>query len=183
MPRSGGMTLFLSPSGTLSRGRFLLAVLAVYAAGFASQMLTAPVVMEKLRLWPFAAAQFLLLWCWYVVHARRLRDGGRSAGLALGVAIVNLLALVLLLIVLGFMIPDGKTDDAVPLSSIIGLYMLLWIFGVFGDRPSLGVVEVYAFVLLAAASAPFVLAFGCTVWAATRRSAPAATAPPPSLTP
>jgi uncharacterized membrane protein YhaH (DUF805 family) len=172
------MTFFLAPSGTLSRGRFLPAVLAVYAAGFASQMLTAPVVLEKLGLWPFAAIQLLLLWCWYVVHARRLRDAGRSAGLAMGIAIIYLLALVLMLMVLAFTMPEGKTDDTVPLSSIVGLYLLLWIFGVFGDRPSLGVVEIYAFALLAVAAMPFVLVVGCSLYAGLRRSVPAASAQP-----
>jgi uncharacterized membrane protein YhaH (DUF805 family) len=167
------MKLLLSPSGRLARGRFFLAVLAVYAAGLVSQMLTAPVVLERAGLWPFAAAQLIILWSWYALHARRLRDAGRSPGLALGIAIIYLLCLVLLLMVLFFfMMPEGSSGDTVPASSFVALYLLLWVFGAFGDRPSAGIVEFYAFLLLAAAAAPFILAFGCTLWAGTRGSAP-----------
>ena len=167
------MTLFLSSSGRLARGRFWLAVLVVYVLGFASQMLTAPVVLERVSLWAFAAAQFVLLWAWYTLHAKRLRDAGRGTGLALGVAIIYLLALVLLLMVLFFFLtPEAPSGDTVPASSIVGMYMLLWLFGVFGDRPSLGMLDVYALGLLAMASAPFLLVISCTLWAGTRKSAP-----------
>ncbi len=167
------MKLFLSSSDRLSGGVFLIAVLAVYVAGLASQMLTAPWVLERASLWPFAAAQFVLLWSWYALHAKRLRDAGRSPGLAAGVAVVYLLALVLLLMVLFFfMLPEGQSGDTVPAFSIVGLYVLLWVIGVFGDRPSAGLVDLYAFGLLAIAVAPLLLVIGCTAWAGTRRNAP-----------
>ena len=169
------MTLFLSPSGRLSHARFWLAVLAVYLLGIASQMQTAPLVLERTSLWPFAAAQIVILWSWYALHAKRLRDAGRSSGLAAGVAIIYLLALVLFLMLLFFlMMPEGASGDTVPASSFVGLYVLLWVFGLFGDRPSAGMVEVYALGVLAVVSAPFLLVLGCSLWAGTRRSVPPA---------
>ena len=38
--------------------------------------------MARTGPWLFAAAQALLIWVWYVLHAKRLRDAGRSVGLA-----------------------------------------------------------------------------------------------------
>jgi uncharacterized membrane protein YhaH (DUF805 family) len=167
------MKLFWSPSGRLSRGGFLLAVSVVYLAGIGSQMLTAPVVVDRFNLLPFACAQLGILWSWYVLHRKRLRDAGRSSGLAAGIAILYLLALVLLLMVLSFFsAPDSGSGDTVPASSIVGLYVLLWAFGTFGERPSLGMLDLYALILLAIALAPFILVFGCTLWAGIRRSAP-----------
>ena len=173
------MTLFLSSSGRLSHTGFWLAVLVVYILGIASQMLTAPVVLERASLWAFAAAQLVLLWSWYALHAKRLRDAGSSTGLAAGVAIIYLLALVLFLMLLFFfMMPEQASGDTVPASSVVGLYVLLWVFGVFGDRPSAGMVEVYALGLLAVVSAPFLLVLGCSLWAGTRRSVPPTGASP-----
>jgi uncharacterized membrane protein YhaH (DUF805 family) len=113
-------------------------------------------VLERAGLWAFGAAQLALLWSWFALHAKRLRDGGRATGLALGVAVIYLLALVLLLMVLFFFLtPEEPSGDTVPASSIVGMYMLLWLFGVFGDRPSLGLLDLYAFALLAVVSARF----------------------------
>ena len=172
------MKLFLSPSGALSRSGFFLAIAIVYLLGLVSQMLTAPLVLERAGLWAFCAAQLVLLWSWYCLHAKRLREAGRGTGIAAGVAVIYLLALILLLMVLFFfMMPDAATGDTVPASSFVGLYMLLWVFGVFGDRPGAGTVELYALLLLAVASAPFLLVFGCTIWAGTRRSVTSKDAP------
>src|SRR3972149_569722 len=108
------MKMFLSPSGRLSRGGFLLAISLVYVAGLGSQMLTAPVVLERIGLLPLAAGQLAILWSWAALHAKRLRDAGRPTGLAAGIAIIYLLALVLRLILLFFfMLPDSQSGDTV----------------------------------------------------------------------
>jgi uncharacterized membrane protein YhaH (DUF805 family) len=178
------MTLFLSSSGRLSGGRFWVAVLVVYGLGFASQMLTAPVMLERVSLSAFAAAQFVLLWAWYALHAKRLRDAGRSTGLALGVAVIYLLALVLLLIVLaafmmpgqsGLMMPGEKAPDAVPASGILWIYVLaLWFAtsGGFFPQPDQTSAIVLSSMLFVIAAAPVLLVLGCTLWAGTRRSEP-----------
>src|SRR5580658_9709912 len=89
----------LSPGGRLKPQPFTYAAIAVYLAGAASHLLTAADVMTRAGLWPFLAAQILLLWLWFALHAKRLRDAGHGSGLAAGVALLYALSIALLLIV------------------------------------------------------------------------------------
>src|ERR1700733_7995182 len=93
------LRLVFSPSGRLGPLAFAYGAIAIYAAGAASQWLTLPDVLSRAGLWPFAAVQALLIWIWFVLHARRLHDAGRPAGLAAAAALLYALAVVLLLIV------------------------------------------------------------------------------------
>src|ERR1700761_6854982 len=96
-----GLRSLLSPSGRLSPQRFLLAVIVVYLAAIASQALTLREVIRVAGLWPFLAAQLVLIWIWYVLHARRLHDAGKPVGLPIAVSILYLLSVVLLVLVAG----------------------------------------------------------------------------------
>ena len=92
---------FLSPSGRLSPQSFLVAIVVVYVAFVASQALTLRDVIKAAGLWPFLATQLVLIWIWYALHARRLRDAGKSAGIAVAVSFLYLLSVALLVIVAG----------------------------------------------------------------------------------
>ncbi len=94
------MRSFLLPFGRLAPRAFAAAVIVLYVAGLFSQMLLAAPVTARLGLWPFAAAQAVLLWLWFAVHANRLRDAGRSIGAAAGIACLYGLAVILLILVL-----------------------------------------------------------------------------------
>ena len=65
----------------------------------AAQWLTVPDVIARGGLWPFVIVQALLIWVWFALHAKRLRDAGRTIGLAVGVSLLYTLSVVLLLIV------------------------------------------------------------------------------------
>ncbi len=58
-----------------------------------------PDIVARTGLWPFVAAQAVLIWIWFALHAKRLHDAGRSTGLAAGAALLYALSVVLLLIV------------------------------------------------------------------------------------
>src|ERR1700684_2539010 len=92
------LRFLFSPSGRLAPQAFVIAAIAVYAAGAAAQYLTTPNILALSGLWSFAAAQAVLIWIWYALHARRLRDSGHSIGLAAGAAALYALSVVLLLI-------------------------------------------------------------------------------------
>jgi hypothetical protein len=87
---------------------FAVAIVAVYLAGFLSQVLLAEPLTVRFGLWPFVAVQATLLWMWFALHAMRLRDAGRDSATAAGVALLYGLAIVLLVLVLGVM---GASDS------------------------------------------------------------------------
>ncbi len=93
------LRFLFSPCGRLRPRPFTLAAIAIYLAGAASQFLTTPDVLIRGALWPFAVVQALLLWVWFVVHAKRLRDAGRPIGLAVGATVLYALSIVLLVLI------------------------------------------------------------------------------------
>ena len=99
---------FLSPSGRLSPQGFLIAVVAPLPRRAASQALTLRDVIKSAGLWPFLAAQIVLIWIWYALHAKRLRDAGKPAGLAVAISLLYLLSVALLVIVAGAFYGAGR---------------------------------------------------------------------------
>ena len=81
-----GSSSLLSPIGRLARGPFALAVIAVYLASFASQLLLSAPVTAQVGVVPFVLVQVALIWVWIVLHAKRLRDAGRPTGIVIGIA-------------------------------------------------------------------------------------------------
>ena len=88
------------PGGRMAPRAFALAIVAVYLAGFLSQVLLAEPLTLRFGLWPFLAAQAALLWVWFALHAMRLHDAGRDTAPAAGIAILYGLAVVLLALVI-----------------------------------------------------------------------------------
>jgi uncharacterized membrane protein YhaH (DUF805 family) len=170
-------------SGRLRPKPFWLAVVALYAAALAAQMLTAPAAVARIGVWPFAVAQGVLIWLWYWLHARRLRDAGRSPAPALGLAIVNALAILLLVLAVAFFfgtaveLPEAAAQTGqVPVTSILGLYVFFYLVGMVWGPPGAGLLGVMLAILVLAACAPALIALGFTVWAGTRPSVAAAPA-------
>ena len=77
-----------SPSGPMAPRAFAIAIVAVYLAGFLSQVLLAEPLTVRFGLWPFVAVQAALLWMWF--------------------ALLYGLAIVLLVLVIGVM---GASDS------------------------------------------------------------------------
>jgi uncharacterized membrane protein YhaH (DUF805 family) len=92
------LRFLFSPSGRLRPRPFVLAVIVVYLAGLAAQRLTASPMLPY-GLWPFAIVQALLIWIWFALHAKRLRDAGLGSGLAAGASLLYALSVVLMLLV------------------------------------------------------------------------------------
>lgn len=161
----------LSPTGLLRPRAFLIAAIVVYALGAASHLLTAPDIIVRAGPWPFAAIQALLIWIWFTVHRKRLRDAGMAAGLAAGVSLVYALSVVLLVIVEASFAASisGQTLDAKAASGL-ELILLVAIIAVLLQSSHYDLTWLVVAILLAIEFIPMVLAIGTTIWTATRPS-------------
>jgi uncharacterized membrane protein YhaH (DUF805 family) len=166
------LRFLFSPSGRLQPQPFVLAVLVIYIAGVVAQWLTAPEVLARAGLWPFAAAQAVLIWIWYALHARRLRDAGRSVGIAAGAAILYALAVVLLLIVATafFTTTPSAIHGNANATGALGLILVLTVIATLGGAPSYDVGWLVVAILTGLSLLPIILALAVTLWAATRPS-------------
>jgi uncharacterized membrane protein YhaH (DUF805 family) len=165
------LRFLFSPSGRLPPQPFVFAVIVVYAAGAASHWLTTPDVIVRAGLWPFVAVQALLIWIWYALHARRLHDTGRGAGLAASIGLLYVLSLVLLIIVAAsFFNTAGKMSDANAMGAL-GLLLLASIIASLLGSPHYDVSWAIVAVLVAIAVVPLVAAVLFSLWAAMQPSA------------
>ena len=153
----------------------MLAIILVYLLGLASHALTAPHWLQRGGLIAFALAQIVLLWSWYALHVKRLRDAGHAPAPAIGVALIYLLALILLLMILAFFMQAAgqsiASGDTLPSSGVLALYLLLFLFGVLGSPGDLDMPNLYAALLVLILASPLLIVTGFTLWAATRPSA------------
>jgi len=83
------LAFLFTTEGRLARKPFWLCLAAIYVLGFASQLLLIPDVIARVSLLAFVAVQLALLWFWFVIHIKRLRDAGQGAASAIGVAGVS----------------------------------------------------------------------------------------------
>jgi uncharacterized membrane protein YhaH (DUF805 family) len=162
------LRFLFSPSGRLGPQAFAVAVIVVYVAGAASQWLTVPGVVARNGLWPFVLAQAVLIWVWFALHAKRLRDAGRSTGLAAAAGLLYALAVVLLLIVATafFSTSPSAMSGANPTGGL-GLILLLSIVAALAGSASYDVGWFVVVILMALAFLPIVVAVAVTLWAAT----------------
>lgn len=163
------LRLIFSPSGRLSPQPFVVGALLVYIAGAASQWLTKPDMLAHRGLWLFAAAQALVIWAWLVLHAKRLRDAGRSVGLAVGVSLLYALSVALLIILTAsfFNSSAGEAPDA-NTASALGLILLLTIVDRLLGSTHYDFGWLLVTLLTLMAFVPPIAALATTVWAATR---------------
>lgn len=162
----------LSPNGRVLPGPFVAGALAVYALGAMSHLLTAPDVMARASLWPFAAAQAALIWCWYALHAQRLHDIGRGAGLAAGIAALYALSIVLLVVLAVAFYSSGNSPLGNPnAAASLGLILILYIVSTLTASSDYGLGWAVVALLTAIAFLPTLVALIFTCWAATRPSA------------
>jgi uncharacterized membrane protein YhaH (DUF805 family) len=168
------LRLLFSPSGRLQPRAFAVAAIAVYGAGLASQLLTTPDVIARGGLWAFAAAQALLIWVWFSLHAKRLHDAGRPIGLAAGASLLYALAVVLLLIVAAAFLNTSALDatDA-NTTSALGLLLLLLVVATLLGSPHYDFAWLIVTLLTVMAFVPVVVVLAVTLWAGTRPSAKA----------
>jgi len=165
------LRFFLSPTGLMRPSAFLAAVIVVYVLGAASHLLTAPGIIVQAGPWPFAAIQALLIWVWFVLHGKRLRDAGLGRGFAAGVSLLYALSVVLLVLVEASFAGtiSGLTGDTKAASGL-ELILLVVIIAVLLQSSHYDLTWAVVAILLAIEFLPMALAIGTTVWAATRPS-------------
>jgi|SRR5579863_686166 len=163
--------LLISPSGRLKPQPFIYGAAGVYLFGAASHLLTTPDVMRHGGLWPFVAAQILLIWIWFVLHAKRLHDAGRGSGLVVAVGLLYVLSIVLLLIVADsfFNTSDGLMDNA-GATGALELILLLYVIVTLVGSPHYDLAWLMVVMLMLIGFAPIVVAVGFSVWTARRPS-------------
>jgi uncharacterized membrane protein YhaH (DUF805 family) len=160
-----------SLSGRLSAGPFAIAVIAVYLFGLASQSLLTRPVMERAGLIPFILLHAVLLWVWFAIHAKRLRDAGRDIGSAVGIAIVNVLAITFLLMVISFLVSPVEGQPGETAGGVLGTWaVLIFLIEIFSGASHLGWLGKVLMVIVGIAMLPVLLAVGFSIWAGTRPS-------------
>ena len=161
-----------SRSGRLAPLPFAIAAIAVYLLSFGSQVLLSPPTTGRLGVLPFALVQAVLIGIWIVLHMRRLRDAGRPAGIAIGIAVMYALEVVLLVILVWLMLAStaGTTDSAGRESSILHLFVILYLLTLLTGDPTLGALQIWVAGFVVLMLLPVVIALGFSLWAATRPS-------------
>jgi hypothetical protein len=162
----------VSPQGRLRPQPFLAAIAAIYIAGALSHWLTVPGVITHVGLWAFAAAQAVLIWLWFVAHAKRLHDAGRGEGLAVAVAVLYVLSLILLLLLATNFFAGseaGSLGDA-SATSALELVLLLYIVMTLTSPVQYDLTWIVVVILTLFAFVPVIVALVFTLWAATRTS-------------
>jgi uncharacterized membrane protein YhaH (DUF805 family) len=162
----------LSRNGRLARGPFVLAVIAVYLASFASQTLLSAPVTAQISVVPFVLVQVVLIWLWIVLHTRRLRDAGRPTGIVIGIAMIYVLEVVLLVLLIWLILTSaGPTGGASSDASIFHLFIILYLLGMMTGDPTLGALQIWMMGFAVVMLLPVAIAVVFSLWTATRTSA------------
>jgi uncharacterized membrane protein YhaH (DUF805 family) len=178
----GSLTNIFSVSGRLAPNPFAQGALAVYVAGFLSQFLLASPITSRAHIVPFVLVQIALVWIWYALHARRLRDAGRGVGGALVLTVLYVLAIATLLAVVlaghGGKLPADSSGFAF-MSVVAVLVFALATTAIVGTSSALGMFGPVLLVSLIALTLPVLVGFVFTIWLASRPSVPVPASPPP----
>jgi uncharacterized membrane protein YhaH (DUF805 family) len=164
------IALFTASDGRLGRKPFWLALAVVYLVSFASHWLLTGTVTARSGVWPFAFVQAGILWAWTVVHIKRLRDAGRPAAGAIGVAILYALSLGLILLLVALFLTDAPGADS-PAASAFGFVLLLAILGVLFS-PDLGIFAAILKMLVLIACLPALISTLFSVYTGLRHPVP-----------
>ena len=164
------LRLLFSPFGRLGPKAFVIAIIVVDAVGAASQWLTVLGATANNKLLLFAAVQAVLIWIWFVLHAKRLRDAGRSIGLAVGAAVLYALSVALLLTAATAFFTTGPTRQDANTIGALTLILLLSILESLGAVSSYPLGSIVVSILGVLAFLPVVVALVVTLWAATGAS-------------
>lgn len=169
------VSLLFSRSGLLARKPFAIAIALVYLANFLSQVLVSSAVTGWAALWPFVIVQIVLVWSWIVLHVKRMRDAGKSSGLAIGIACLYVLVLLLLLLVLMMITGTEESSQAVQTGQgLIRVFIVVYLFAMLTGSGDFGVMTLWLMGFLLLLLLPVLIALGYSFWAATRPSVPAA---------
>ena len=121
-------------------------------------------------LWLFAPSKRVLIWVWFALHAKRLRDADRSTGLAAGAGLLYSLSVVLLLIVATAFFPPPPGPTNANTTGALRLILLLSIVATLAGSSSYDLGWFAVVILMVLAFLPIVVAVAVTLWAATGAS-------------
>jgi uncharacterized membrane protein YhaH (DUF805 family) len=162
----------IMPSGTLTQGRFGSALIGLLIGFVLSHMLSAPVVADNIGLFPFVATQIVLVWWWFALMVKRLRDAERSLMAIAAVALLDVIAVVLMTVMLALLVVDLSAGAAAPyLPASLGLlgYPAVFLFNLVTGPPA-NMQDGTLAVLAAFVLAPLLLTLWYTLWAALQPS-------------
>jgi hypothetical protein len=162
----------LIPSGDLERGPYTRALIGLLIGAVLSNMLSAPAITASFGLWPFVVTQFALLWFWFALTAKRLRNAERSVLGVAAVALIGAIAIVLIVVMLVLQYNDPGATVAgpyLPASLGILIYPLVVLLNI-ATGPSANPQDATIAVLAAFTLAPVLLLFWYSAWAALQPS-------------
>ena len=160
------LAVFFSARGRLAPRAFAAGAAVVYATAFLSPLLISPPVMLRAGLAPFAFVQAIAIWCWFCLHASRLRDAGRRIGVAVAIAVLYALAVILFLLLVALIMPFGDAAQTARAGDVPALPVLIATL-----TAEAGIFAYVAAAILALVVAPVPMAIGFSIWAATRPAA------------
>jgi uncharacterized membrane protein YhaH (DUF805 family) len=169
----------LVPSGDIEQRPYARALVALLIGAILSNMLSAPVVTASFGIWPFVVTQFALLWFWFALTAKRLRNAERSVLGVTAVALIAVIAIVLLAVVLALQSSDLEAGAAAPwIPASIGtlIYPFVFLFNLV-TGPSANAQDLTIAVLATFTVAPLLLMTWYSAWAALQPSELHATEP------
>ena len=169
----------LIPSGDLDQGPYTRALAGLLIGAILSNMLSAPAVTASFGIWPFVVTQLALLWFWFALTAKRLRNAERSVLGVTAVALIALIAIVLLAVVLVLQASDLDAGAAAPwIPASIGtlIYPFVFLFNLVSG-PSANAQDLTIAVLATFTVAPLLLMSWYSAWAAMQPSELHATRP------
>jgi uncharacterized membrane protein YhaH (DUF805 family) len=175
------MTIFesLSPSGESEQAPYSRALTGLVIGAVLSNMLSAPAITALFGIWPFVVTQLALLWLWFALTAKRLRNAERSVLGVTAVALIALIAILLLAVMLVLRVSDTSAGAAAPwVPESIGtlIYPFVFLFNLVSG-PSAAAQDVTIAALATFTVAPLLLMIWYSAWAALQPSELHATEP------
>jgi hypothetical protein len=173
------LALFFYPGGRLAPKPFALGVIAVYVTAFLSQLLASPPAIAHAGPAPFALVQALATWCWFCLHAKRLRDSDHGIGAAIAIAVLYGLAVVLFLLTVA-LITDPIPKDAThaPSADLADFFVLFLLVAMLTGDPNLGLFGYVVTAVLMLILIPVLMAVGFSIFAFSQPSITHASATP-----
>ena len=147
-------------------GEFALAPCHDRAGWNRSPCSSPPAAALRRGLAPFALVQAIAIWCWFCLHAKRLRDADRQVGVAVAIAVLYALAVILFLLLVALIMPFGDAAQRARAEDVPVLSLLIATL-----TAETGIFAYVAAAILALVVAPVPVAIGFSIWAATRPAA------------
>jgi uncharacterized membrane protein YhaH (DUF805 family) len=122
--------------------------------------------MLRAGLAPFALVQAIAIWCWFCLHAKRLRDADRRIGVAVAIAVLYALAVILFLLLVALIMPFDDVAETARAGDVPALPLLIATL-----TAEAGIFAYVAAAILALVVAPVPMAIGFSICSATRPAA------------